>query len=87
MIGINARVVKADRRCLDGAVIQLQGAEVQRDTRVRCCVFDRVQARDVACFVKDEVALDHAIQNEALDTPATAWVASSGTENDTRTRT
>ena len=70
VVGVNARVVKADGGGLDWAAVQLDGAEVEGDARVGRCVLQGVEPRAVAGLVKHIVALDRALQDEAGLAPA-----------------
>ena len=70
VVGVDAGVVKADGGCLDGAAVQLDGTKVEGDAGVGLCVLQRVQPRAVAGAVKDIVALDGPVQNQAGLAPA-----------------
>ncbi len=72
VVGVDAGVVEADGGGLDGPRVQLQRAEVERDARVGRRVLQRVEPRAVGGLVEDVVALDCAMQDEALLAPAGA---------------
>ncbi len=70
VVGVDARVVKADGGCLDWAAVQLDGAEVEGDARVGGSVLEGVEPCAVAGLVEDIVALNRALQDEARLAPA-----------------
>lgn len=70
VLRVQARVVKADGGRADGAAVQRDSAEVERDAVVGRRVLYCVQARAVARLVKDDIALYRAVQDQAGLAPA-----------------